>query len=140
MRERKEVCGCLTLNEDDSHRVEWMSDEDKFCDDQRADCPQNDVPIFEKCGKECPKDCLIYTVEYTISEETRPKNKSFQVSIFHSYSKESKVITHTPGMDFGIFVANIGGLAGFWLGFSAIAFYDQIVLFINTIIKYFNRK
>jgi len=134
-RERKKICNCLTLKTDDLHRIDWISAEDKFCDDG-GECPKDNIHLYKKCANECPNDCLKDYFDYLITSQKFDENL-ININVWHSNAKGDTIISHSPGMDFGVFIANIGGLAGIWLGFSAIALYDNIVIYSNRFFKYF---
>jgi len=112
-----------------------MSAEDKFCDDD-DDCPKDNKPLYKKCSNECPNDCIKDYFDYSVTSQ---KFNEYQINIhiWHSQAKGDTIITHSSVMDFGVFVANIGGLAGIWLGFNAIALYDNIITYSNLLLKYF---
>ena len=43
-RERKKICGCLTLKDDDSHLINWISPEDQMCKDDN--CPERGFTVY----------------------------------------------------------------------------------------------
>jgi len=111
-----------------------MSVEDKFCDDSK--CPKDNIHLYTQCANECPNDCLKDYFDYLITSQKFHENQ-ININVWHSNAKGHTVISHSPGMEFGVFIANIGGLAGIWLGFSAITLYDKIVIYYNRFLKFF---
>ena len=59
-----------------------------------------------------------------------------KIKIYHR-SLPDTIIKHIPEISFTAYIAQLGGLAGMWLGLSAIAIYDNLIQFIIRTFKDF---
>ncbi len=119
------------------HPIKKWSPE-KLCDYERLDrtvCKKNDIyELREQCRDNCPTHCLRQFVEFNVKKETKIHSLSHwnpKTSIFVTHSRlPDQRIDHLPEMTFVSYIANFGGLAGMWLGLSALAIYDFIFTFV----------
>lgn len=89
-----------------------------------------------KCHPECKEDLFEFTAAEKEEESKRVKaeggtNFSF-INVKHKPAPHT-IIIHVPEMTWTAFCANIGGLAGIWLGLNAVTVYDYLVAFIKFI-------
>lgn len=102
--------------------------------------------IREECENGCPQDC--YQEDYTARLEIIDDNyspdfegnftKLSEIFLRHQ-TQADIVITHSIEMSFSNYVANVGGLAGLYLGISFIALYDYFIESL-IILKLFKKK
>lgn len=76
------------------------------------------LELLKICRKKCPTECI--STNYVISEndETLPANPKSPLIGFEHDDNYDIYLKHMPLMDWETFLANVGGLAGMWVGFS----------------------
>ena len=85
----------------------------------------------EICNHECLDDChaTYYSTFVTPEEEITTTDNDNSIIHFYVAAKQSPImkITHETGMTFAGYLANVGGLAGVYLGISLIAIFEYVI-------------
>jgi hypothetical protein len=107
---------------------------EKFCNFEwinKTQCNNDMVSELrlKECTKECQYDCDKQIINFNVKRYDKlsksESNMKSTIYISHSRLPDQK-IQYLPEMSFVSFIANFGGLAGMWLGLSAIALYDFV--------------
>jgi hypothetical protein len=106
---------------------------EKFCNFEwinKTKCNNNILSELRLyCRKDCQYDCDKQIINFNVKRSDKlSKSESNMKTIIHiSHSRlPDQKIEYLPEMSFVSFIANFGGLAGMWLGLSAIALYDFV--------------
>jgi hypothetical protein len=137
---RKKSCGCLTNQLDDSFLLDEITPNDRFCknfDAFKGDClkSDSDEELFEFCNKICPVGCIEDHYNYVISN-INYHSDDIKIQITHSTSSKDTIVKHAPNMSTSVYFANLGGIAGLWLGLSILTLYD----YCEKIVKFLQKK
>ena len=95
------------------------------------------------CETKCKADCYTEFYDYFVtSDKPHERNDSINTTIIRIIHKTipDVEIRHFPEFTWNSYVANMGGLAGMWLGFSAISLYDWIMILIKKVYERFYKK
>jgi hypothetical protein len=130
--------------------MDELSPDDKFCcfflDTDNGTCKRSiectkqnsSKKLFDYCTKICPKGCVEESYTYHLSSVKSLYNDSYIMHILHSKFVNDIHIKHSPSVELPVLIANLGGVFGFWLGFSMLSAYDwstRSLVFIFNIVK-----
>jgi len=151
MKFMKDKCGNCLHRIGILYRFETMDNNQRLCENSSefGQCMKSmNSEIRPKCETQCNNDCEEQFFDYTINDEhfffentsgltnidweernqilmeySSSKNK---IRIYHK-SLPDTIIEYMPEISFTAYIAQLGGLAGMWLGLSAITIYDNSV-------------
>jgi len=146
-KQRSQICGCLPQLLHDRYLIDELSPDDKFCcfflDTDYEACrraqectSRNSSKLFDYCTKICPKGCVEESYTYHLSSVKSSYNDSYILQILHSKFVNDIHIKHSPSIGLPVLIANLGGVFGFWLGFSILNLYDWLI---RSLVFVFNR-
>lgn len=110
------------------------------------DCGQQEWNYDEAkndCETKCKADCYTEFYDYFVtSDKPHERDDSINTTIIRIIHKTipDVEIRHFPEFTWGSYVANMGGLAGMWLGISAVSLYDWVVILIKKVYVRFYKK
>lgn len=90
------------------------------------------------CQSQCKPDCYNEFYDYFLTTDKSingNKNDSFDtltIRVIHKTIPDVQ-IKHSPEFTWNSYVANMGGLAGMWLGLSVISAYDWFVILVKKV-------
>jgi hypothetical protein len=137
---RKKSCGCLTNQIDDSFLLDEITLNDRFCENFNAFKGDflkrdRDEELFEFCNKICPVGCIEDHYNYVISNINYHSN-DIKIQMTHSTSSKDTIVKHASNMSIPVYFANLGGIAGLWLGISILTLYN----YCEKIVKFVQKK
>ena len=83
------------------------------------------------CQQHCPQNC--YDDQYHIipSVSTPKQRNEILLHVIHNKQVDDLVIEHMPDLNVIVLLANLGGVAGLWLGISILTILDYAALLVK---------
>lgn len=112
---------------DDMILLEDIKPDDKYCNKTQLRKCQTKYETMKECKRRCPIGCTDYQINYFYSSKEIDFD-IIDIKLAHSRDKFDLFIQHLPKWSFQDLWANIGGLAGLWLGWSLVFIAEKIYL------------
>jgi len=135
-------------------RKDLLNPMDKLCTDQFCDCNGIDncteefscdfediKDIYFKCNTKCKTECSQIDFAFTKMENIMHSLNEYDSELVIEPKTVPKVtISYIPSMTRTAYIANIGGIGGFWLGLNILAVYEFSIGFGKLLFsKFFSR-
>ena len=148
LQEIIKICNkCLPHNWDLQIRDDLLESNYSLCTEGRDECFARDESEFKdyiieaildvefKCRTKCKVQCNHIELETRVSEALEYQSSKTNLStVTISQERNNRIIKkYKPDMSFANFVANIGGIGGFWIGLNVLGTYDIAVSIIDFI-------
>ena len=121
-------------------RQDLIGSEDKFCPEFKFGCSADEgkeiFTVDPNCLQECKAQCRSVEIYSTVLQSTNLDLEVDTSRVIITKKRKNKVVNrYKPAMSLANYVANIGGIGGFWIGLNVLAVYDITVSIIDFISK-----
>ena len=140
-KEYDKICGNCRPNDWTILRGDLIEGHNQFCYQFDFGCrpgdEKNDEELFDieyKCLKQCRAGCRSIEIESTVFQSKYNElEENLSQVIINKKTKKKILNRYNPAISLANYVANIGGIGGFWIGLSALGTYDITVSIIDFI-------